>query len=114
MYLKNINFSNPRLRIYYKWIPVYIKKVKIEKEELFKIFERLKDKISRPYHKALIKASVLNELKDKIICSLKNVDCCDRTNFMRLYHLKPICAGCKREPIQEEAHIIMSSKGENI
>ena len=114
MYIKSINFSNPKLRIYYKWIPVYINKVRIEKEELNKTLEKLKDKISRPYHKALIKASVLNELKDKILYSLKNVDCCDRNNFMRLYNIKSFCEGCKTEPIQEEAHIIMKCKGERI
>jgi len=114
MYIKSCNFSNPKLQIYYKWIPVYINEVRIEKEELEKTFEKLKDKISRPYHKALIKATVLNELRDKILSSLKNVDCFDRERFMELYKIKPVCEGCKTEPIQEEAHIIMSCRGEKI
>lgn len=114
MYIRTVNFSNKRLKIFYRWIPIYINDVQTEKEKLYSVFEKLKVKISRPYNKALIRASILNELRYNIISSLKNVDCCDRTSFMKLYNIKPVCEGCKVEPIQEEAHIIMSCKGKKI
>ena len=115
MYIKNVNFSNPKLRIYYKWIHDRMQKVKLERKNLIKTFEKLKDKIARPYHKALIRASVLNELRDKMLNSLKNIDTCNsREEFMSLYNIKPICEGCKREPIQEEAHIIERARTNKI
>ena len=109
MYIKSRHFSNRTLKQFYWLIPYRVKEIEKKVKEFNYIIEKLKDKISRPYYKASIKASILNELRDKIIKQNSNnlrFYKPNRKEFISFYNLKSVCEGCKKEPIQEEAHII--------
>ncbi len=117
MYIKSHNFSNSKLRIFNRWIYEYILRVEKEEIKLHLTIEKVKNKVSRPYNKALVKASLLNELNFRIkrnTSNTANLYSNQREEFIRRYNLRNVCEGCNREPIQENAHIIMNSKIEKI
>ncbi len=111
--------KNNKLKIYYSPLPVFIERTDEKIDELDKIIKMLKKRFSIPYHKAKIKASKLNKLEIKILSGISSTrkfyapSYHHRNKFIKLYRIAPFCEGCKKEPIQCEAHIIKQSKGKS-
>jgi len=117
MYLKSINFSNKYLRIYYKWVPEFLNRVEEEEKLLWETIEEIKETLSKYYNTAIIKRSLLNELQAKILQETSNTVKFYSPNseeFMEYYKIRPVCEGCKKEPIQNNAHIIKKSREKNL
>ena len=116
-YLKAKTFSNNKLKLYYNLLPDFLILIENEKENFRLVCEKLKDKISRPYHKALIKATIINEYREVIYDLTSGVELLRpprRDEFRKKFEIPNKCQGCLREPIQEEAHIIQKAQGKNI